>query len=196
MTITPRLFEAHLKCPTKCWLRSTGEQPAGNAYAEWVQSQSESYRAEAAKRLTADVPADECVVAPVGENLKTAKWHLAVDTLVRTPELASPEPRSSRGHEALTEKSEIEMSLLTSAATVPEIQPQCIAESRLHAIERVPSEGRGKVAQFIPIRYIFINKLGKDHKLLLAFDAFVLSETLGREVSLGKIIHGDDRAVV
>src|SRR6266705_1822162 len=26
MTITSRLLEAYLKCPTKCWLRSAGEQ--------------------------------------------------------------------------------------------------------------------------------------------------------------------------
>ena len=32
----------------------------------------------------------------------------------------------------------------------------------------------------------------KDDKLLLAFDAVALSKLLGREVSLGKIIHGDD----
>lgn len=42
MKITLSLFEAHLKCPTKCWLRSNGEPTAGNAYAEWVQTQSES----------------------------------------------------------------------------------------------------------------------------------------------------------
>src|SRR5204862_482998 len=58
--------------------------------------------------------------------------------------------------------------------------------------ERVPSEGRGKAAQFLPIRFVFRNKLTTDDKLLLAFDAFVLSKTLGREVSLAKIIHGDD----
>jgi hypothetical protein len=46
-------------------------------------------------------------------------------------------------------------------------------ESRLHAVERIPSEGRGKAAQFIPIRFIFRNKLTKDDRLLLAFDAFV-----------------------
>ena len=36
----------------------------------------------------------------------------------------------------------------------------------------------------------------QDDKLLLAFDALVLSEMLGREVSLGKIIHGDDHATL
>ena len=49
-----------------------------------------------------------------------------------------------------------------------------------------PSEGRGKVAQFIPIRFEFTNKLGKDEKLLLAFDAFVLSEMLGRRSASAK----------
>src|SRR5712692_1663091 len=57
MTITPSLFEAFLKCPTKCWLRFTGEPRTSNTYAEWVQSEHESYRADAAKRLIANAPA-------------------------------------------------------------------------------------------------------------------------------------------
>jgi hypothetical protein len=72
----------------------------------------------------------------------------------------------------------------------------CELESSLHAVERVPSEGRGKAAQFTPIRFIFTNKLGKDDKLLMAFDALVLSEMVGREVSIGKIMHGDDHATL
>jgi len=59
-------------------------------------------------------------------------------------------------------------------------------------VERVPSEGQGKPAQFVPIRFVFRNKLTKDDRLLLAFDALALSQVLGRAVSLGKIIHGDD----
>jgi predicted RecB family nuclease len=69
-------------------------------------------------------------------------------------------------------------------------------ETRLDAVERVAAEGRRKSAQFIPIRFVCTNKLGKDDKLLLAFDALVLSELLGGEVSLGKIIHGDNRATL
>jgi predicted RecB family nuclease len=64
-------------------------------------------------------------------------------------------------------------------------------ESEVQAVERVPSEGRGMPAKFIPIRFIFTNKLSDDDKLLLAFDAFVFSEATGQEVNLGKIIHGD-----
>src|SRR6266581_7728700 len=107
MTITPHLFEAFLKCPTKCWLRFTGEPRTGNTYAEWVQSEHESYRADAAKRLIANAPADGCAVAPIAENLKTAKWLLAVDVPVRI------EFRSSRGDEAQTSTSEKSQSLLT-----------------------------------------------------------------------------------
>jgi predicted RecB family nuclease len=129
MTITPQLFESHLKCPTKCWLRFVGDTPAGNTYAEWLEIQTESYRAAAAARLSANLPADECEPSLrssrreeahyfSAENLKTAKWRLALDVPVRI------EIRSSRGNEAQTEKSDIvklksemSQSLLTSAAT-------------------------------------------------------------------------------
>ncbi len=69
-------------------------------------------------------------------------------------------------------------------------------ESTIQAVERVPSQGRSEPARFIPIRFIFTNKLTRDDRLLLAFDALVLSETVGREVGLGKIIHGEECATV
>jgi len=147
MTITPSLFEAFLKCPTKCWLRFTDETPTGNNYAEWVQTESESYRIDAAKRLLATVPADECGPLPgssrreespsLAENLKAAQWRVATDVSVHT------ELRSSRGHEALTylifQNSCIEMSLLTSAAT-----------DNLPA--SVPLEPQAKAAAFAALR--------------------------------------------
>ena len=78
MKISADVFEAFLKCSTKCWLRAAGEQSSANAYAECIKSQNQSYCADAAKRVIADVPANECEVAPVAENLKTAKWRLAM----------------------------------------------------------------------------------------------------------------------
>ena len=77
---------------------------------------------------------------------------------------------------------------LASSLAVQTQMDSCVLESDLHAAERVPAEGRGKSAQFIPIRFLFSNKLNKDDKLLLALDAFVLSKSLGREISVGKII--------
>ena len=69
-----------------------------------------------------------------------------------------------------------------------------VLESELHVVERVSSEGGGQHAKFIPIRFTFTNKLYWDDKLLLAFDALVLSEMLCCDVSCGNIVHGDDHA--
>ena len=159
MRISSDLFNAFLKCTTKCWLRASGEPAAGGAYAEWLKSKARSYRATEIERLLSE-PKNEVAVSPPQENLKAAQWHLAANLSVRA--------QMKTG----------------------------VLESEVHAVERVPSEGRGRSAQFIPIRYIFTNKLSDDDKLLLAFDAFVFSETAGREVSFGKIIHGDDTSEV
>ena len=43
-------------------------------------------------------------------------------------------------------------------------------------MEQIPAAGRGRTSQFVPIRFVFRNKLNRDDKLLLAFDARVLSE--------------------
>ena len=157
MKITPDLFEAFLKCPTKCWLRSQREPSTGNKYPDWVRTQNEAYRIEGVRRLITNISPDEWVTSPSEtENLKTAKWWLAVDLTAHSQDL----------------------------------------KSTLHAVERVPSEGKGKAATCIPIRFIFTNKLTRDDKLLVAFDALVLSEMLSREVRLGKIIHGDNYATL
>ena len=80
-------------------------------------------------------------------------------------------------------------------ATDVEARAQDLA-SRIHAVERILPEGQGKAAQFIPVRFVFANKLSVDDKLLVAYDALVLAELWGRPVSLGKIIHGDDHATL
>ena len=46
MKITSALFAAFLKCPTRCFLLSQGEECSGNAYAEWVRAREEAYRKE------------------------------------------------------------------------------------------------------------------------------------------------------
>jgi hypothetical protein len=86
MKITPHLFEALLKCPTKCWLRATNEVPAGNAYAQWSTERSDIFLAEGIKRLIAEARDDECT-APAAENLKSAAWQLAVDVHVQATDV-------------------------------------------------------------------------------------------------------------
>jgi CRISPR/Cas system-associated exonuclease Cas4 (RecB family) len=160
MRICSDLFNAFLKCPTRCWLWAAAEPASGNAYAEWVKSQNASYRAAEIERLLSETPKGELAVSPSLENLKAAKWRLAANLT---------------GHARMN---------------------NCVLESEVHAVERAPSEGRGRPPQFIPIRFIFTNKLSVDDKLLLAFDAYVLFEATGREISFGKIIHGDDHSAL
>jgi hypothetical protein len=44
MKITAQLLEAYLKCPTKCWLRSTSKQTIDLSCTQYDQAQNESYR--------------------------------------------------------------------------------------------------------------------------------------------------------
>jgi predicted RecB family nuclease len=69
-------------------------------------------------------------------------------------------------------------------------------ESRLQALEKMPSKGRAKPPQFVPYRFQFANTVAKNDKLSLAFDALVLSGAMGCEAGFGKIIHGDRRATL
>jgi hypothetical protein len=140
MKLTSALFEAFLKCPTKCHLRSTGQTGSGNAYAEWVREQNETYRVEAGKRLMSELPAGEVVVAPsAAANFKAATWRLALDLPIEAGD----------------------------------------TEARIHAVERVPPQGRGKPPQFIPVQFNSFNKLTKDDRLLLVFDALMLPARAG-----------------
>jgi predicted RecB family nuclease len=195
MTITPHLLEAYLKCPTKCWLKSIGENSTGNAYAEWVETQNESYLADGTSRLLSGALRRGCTVVPETHNLKGAKWLLAVDVPGQTRESDSAELRKGRKEipsfesEVPNSGSEINQSLVTSFSNTT-------VESRLHAVERIPAKGPGKPVQFVPIRFVFANKLDKYDKLLLAFDALVLSETLRRKVCLGKMVHGDNHSML
>ena len=68
-----------------------------------------------------------------------------------------------------------------------------VLESELHAMERVPADDQGKPAlsSFRSVSSSPTN-LAINDKLMLGFDVFVLSEALGREIGIGKIIHGDD----
>ena len=59
MPITSDLFEAYLKCPTKCFLRSLGETGTNNSYANWVRTQYLSYSSEGIKQLVKDFAEDE-----------------------------------------------------------------------------------------------------------------------------------------
>jgi predicted RecB family nuclease len=67
-------------------------------------------------------------------------------------------------------------------------------ESRLHALERIPSSFGTSDYGYIPIRFVSSEKLTTSDKLLLAFDTVALSRTSGEMPQVGKIIHGGQYA--
>ena len=80
MTITAHLFEAFLKCPTKCYLRSFGETGTENPYATCIRAQNDNYLSDGIKRLSEGVEPDEFIAGPASkENLEIGKWRLAVN---------------------------------------------------------------------------------------------------------------------
>ena len=68
-------------------------------------------------------------------------------------------------------------------------------KSHLWAVAKTKLERHVGRVHFIPYRFEFSNKVTKNHKLTLAFDALVFSEMTGRLVTVGRIIHGDCHAI-
>jgi hypothetical protein len=90
MKITASLFDAGLKCVTKCFLRSPGEAGTGNAYSEWVRTKSDFYHGEGIKRLMARAAHNECIRGLPGTvNLKTAEWRFTEDFVAHSKNLES-----------------------------------------------------------------------------------------------------------
>lgn len=87
MTITSYLLEAYLKCPTKCWLRSAGEQVTDSAYVQCTQARNESYATAEIRRLLLRTHQSECIVSPSADQLKAGKWRLWTGVLAQTPHL-------------------------------------------------------------------------------------------------------------
>jgi len=69
-------------------------------------------------------------------------------------------------------------------------------QSNIHAVRKILPMGQGRRTQFIPVRLIARNKITRDDKLLLAFDAYVLSEHLGCPIGRGQLVHGDNGTTV
>jgi len=68
-------------------------------------------------------------------------------------------------------------------------------QSSIHALERsTPVSGKHRL--YIPIRFVSNEKIAKRDKLLLAFDALVMSIALGETPPFGRIIHGNDQRIV
>ena len=90
MIISAPIFEAYLKCPSKCWFLFLGKKGDTNIYSDFVRNQNNAYRTAGLERLMVKIQPSECVVKPsVPVNIKTATWMLAID-FVATKEIWNP----------------------------------------------------------------------------------------------------------
>jgi predicted RecB family nuclease len=82
-SVTSRLFEAYLACPTKCYLQSTGEVAAINDFAIWNETRSETYLCEGVQRLTTDHHSESAPEPPEPGHWKNVRWHFALNLIAR-----------------------------------------------------------------------------------------------------------------
>ena len=80
--IKSRLLEAFLACPTKCYLLSVGEVPAGNEYTAWVAARAESYRLGGIQELASHVLEPNIASIEPGQ-WENASWQFAAERTVQ-----------------------------------------------------------------------------------------------------------------
>lgn len=69
-------------------------------------------------------------------------------------------------------------------------------ESHIHALEKTNTRDSQRFTAYAPIRFIPTEKITKQDKLILAFDALAVSRHLGKEPLFGKIIHGSKHSTI
>jgi predicted RecB family nuclease len=164
MKITSQLFEAYVKCPTKSWLLAQREQYTENRNAEFAGSQGEVYCSKASKVFLSRISANEVMVGPFAlGNSKENRSHVAEDVIAQ----------------------------VTLRSNWPGVNLPCDLETHLHLVQSVSSNTGGATDKLMPIRFIIRNKLKTYDRLLMAFDATVLSELTGQVIARGKIVHGE-----
>jgi hypothetical protein len=90
MIVSWPIFEAHLECLTKCWLRSRDEPRAGNAYAEWARLRETTYSEDCLRHLRTTFPeCDHAKSPPIPGHVRTLTWRLATDVLLHSNRLES-----------------------------------------------------------------------------------------------------------
>jgi hypothetical protein len=81
--VTPRLFEAYLACPTKCYLLAIGEVAANNDFAIWKETLSETYLCEGVQRLTTDHHSELALEPHETGHWQDVSWHFAINLIAR-----------------------------------------------------------------------------------------------------------------
>ena len=87
--ITSELLEAYLACPTKCYLRSSGEECSENSFAVLYQTQKDSYHHAGIRRLKAN-PSQELAGGQIEPgSFKKVRSQLALDQVLDVDDLSA-----------------------------------------------------------------------------------------------------------
>lgn len=90
MIVTANLFDAYLRCATKCFMRASGETGTGNPYAGWTHARELAYNRESVARIQEGIADSECINGPLDrKRLKSAEWRLAIDVNASAQDLES-----------------------------------------------------------------------------------------------------------
>lgn len=195
MTITSELLGAYLKCPMKCWLIANGEPSNGNAYAEWLAVESESYKSKTLASLQTDdpnatsifsEPNDKFNALSLSQKLKTTEGKWTFNVNVEFTGDTKADIKRTKTNSAVDE------SIVSESGEENKTEK---LKTCLHAVEKIRSTEISRTTKSIPTRFVLQNKLNSDELLLLVFDAYIISKSTSSEVEIGKIIHGDNKKI-
>ena len=77
MKITAEVFQAYLKCNTKCWFYSLCKRGEETEYAAWVKHRNDSHYSTGINHLFELSTVEESTASFDRGDLKTARWRLA-----------------------------------------------------------------------------------------------------------------------
>src|ERR1035441_5821747 len=90
MIVTANLFDAYLRCATKCFMRASGGTGTGNPYAGWTHARALAYHREGVARIQEGIAHNECINGPLDrKRLKSAEWRLAINVNASAQDLES-----------------------------------------------------------------------------------------------------------
>jgi hypothetical protein len=125
-----------------------------------------------------------------GETKATASLFQAGLTCLTKCFLLSPDERGSESVGYAAERADANNFMQGEWRLATNVTAQAHnMESTIPMVERVTS-GEGKTAQHVPVRFVYTDKLSRDDKLPVTFDALVLSGMMGGTNDLGRIVHG------
>jgi len=186
MKITSEIFQAYLKCETMCWLISLGTKGKWNEYAAWVKDRNVSFYSAGIKRLFEGLSKRECLSPSTQEDLKMSRWRFAASLVVESD---FSDTKTSNFQKMLN-RSHMRVASQEDRSASP--SPRVVLATHLQAVERIDSKRERRATEYIPIRFISRYKITQADKLVLGFDALILSRALGHNVTYAKIIRGDD----